>query len=127
MFVQSIERSVVEHKVFDIGTLRFTKAGTYVYEMREVDQVPAGFTFDPSLYTLTIEVTEVSGVLKQTAVVTKNNGTTPEAGMVYVNKYVKPLETSTSTGGATTTACADGLYLCADGIACLSLAGYTCQ
>ena len=24
-------------------------------------------------------------------------------------------------------ACADGLYLCADGIACLSLAGYTCQ
>ena len=25
------------------------------------------------------------------------------------------------------TACADGLYLCADGIACPSLAGYTCQ
>ena len=24
-------------------------------------------------------------------------------------------------------ACADGLYLCADGIACPSLAGYTCQ
>lgn len=90
-------------KLFDVGKLRFTTPGTYVYEMRELDQVPAGFSFDPSLYTLTIYVTEVDGVLTQKAVITKNNGTAEEAGIVYVNKYSKP-DGATTGSTATTSA-----------------------
>ena len=90
-------------KLFDIGKLLFTKPGTYVYEMRELDQVPAGFSYDPSLYTLTIHVTEVNGVLTQKAVITKNNGTAEEAGIVYVNKYSKPEGSTTGSTAAGTT------------------------
>ena len=44
--------------IYDFGTITFTEAGTYQYNIFEGDSMPAGITKDNSTYTVTFVVTE---------------------------------------------------------------------
>ena len=54
-----------EAKSFNFGTATFTKAGTYVFEVREVapDQPAGGMTYDGHVYTVTVKIADQGGQL----------------------------------------------------------------
>ncbi len=85
--------------IFDGAT--FTEAGTYVYTVYESDSVPAGFSKDPSVYTVTVEVTDDESIAKlQSAVtITKEGQTVNE---IRFNNNYNPAEATLSFSGKKT-------------------------
>ncbi len=75
----------------------YTQAGTYVYTLHEVDGNRAGITYDDSVYTITVEVTDDEAVAKLSAQVTitrtSNDETTNVDYIEFKNHYV-PTETT---------------------------------
>ncbi len=85
----------------DFGEIKFNERGIYAYTIAEAQNVPAGFTYDDEVYTLTVTVTDdyASGKLVATTKITDKSGR--DAQMVFDNSY-DPDETSISLFGKKT-------------------------
>ena len=69
---------------FQFDAITYTKAGTYEYKISEVDLDRDGYTYDATVYTVTVTVTDENGVLQaQVAGV----GTVQAPEVKFVNKY----------------------------------------
>lgn len=98
---------------FHFGDIKFTKTGTYLYEVAEkTDKLPAGVSAKTSPKTVEIDVTYEQGALKA-------NVKLPEGGLEFVNEYgakdatVSLIGTKTivtATKGLTAPALNDGDY-----------------
>lgn len=69
---------------FKLEPVTFTKAGTYYYTIIEKDTELGGVTYDETVYTVKVEVTDAGGYLE--ADVTYLNGS-DEADVVFENTY----------------------------------------
>lgn len=69
---------------FKLEPVTFTKVGTYYYTIVEVDTELGGVTYDETVYTVKVNVTDAGGYLK--ADVTYLNGNA-EAEVVFENNY----------------------------------------
>ena len=73
----------------EFGEMWFDKAGTYVYEISEVDTKAANYKYDSTVYTLTVDVKEVKDGTQVKLVKTE----TVEGGdgqIVFTNEYKEP-------------------------------------
>ncbi len=78
----------------DFGTVKFTEEGTYIYTIREVQENLGGFTYDSSVYTVTVEVTDNTDEAKlEITSVKTTDSENKEAEAIFDNKY-NPKETS---------------------------------
>lgn len=72
--------------IFQFGEIVYTVPGTYVYEISEVNQGQEGYTYDKSVYQVTVTVTDEGGQLRaQTAGLDKvvfNNSYKPAAAVL---------------------------------------------
>jgi len=69
---------------FHFAALTFDTAGTYVYTVREKQENHGGVTWDDTVYTVTVTVTDqLDGTLKATYIVTGGNG----ADLIFENDY----------------------------------------
>ncbi|WP_346707433.1 FctA domain-containing protein [Massilistercora timonensis] len=80
-----------------ISSATYTEPGTYVYDIKENPNGVGGITYDDSIYTVTVDVTDDgSGKLAAKTSITKD-GTAADA-IVFDNSY-DPAETGLSIGG----------------------------
>ena len=80
-----------------INSATYTEPGTYVYDIKETPNGVGGITYDDSIYTVTVNVTDDgSGKLAAETSITKD-GTAADA-IVFDNSY-DPAETGLSIGG----------------------------
>ncbi len=71
---------------FSFGTITFKEAGTFVYTITEVDGGDARYTYDKSVYTVTVTVTDNSeGKLSATYQMVKDN--MPSTEIVFRNGF----------------------------------------
>ena len=71
----------------DFGTLTFTKAGEYVFEIYEVPTGAAGVAYDASVYVVTIVVTDNGGALNASETVMKLGSADAQDAIVFENIY----------------------------------------
>lgn len=82
---------ITDTGMMDFGKITFTKAGTYVYTLSELNDGLLGFIYDTSGYTLTIEaVEENNAIIIASAVLTKNGEPTDGTVAVFTNRYEEP-------------------------------------
>lgn len=94
-----IARALVENTEGGIVTLftnvKYTQVGTYVYTVHEVGGNRAGITYDDSVYTITVEVTDNESVAKLSAKVTiekAKDGTSKEVDHIEFDNGYNPKE-----------------------------------
>lgn len=88
---------------FHFGDIKFTKTGTYLYEVAEkTDKLPAGVSAKTSPKTVEIDVTYEQGALKA-------NVKLPEGGLEFVNEYGAKDATVSLTGAKTIVTATKGL------------------
>lgn len=81
-----------------INSATYTEPGTYIYNIQETPNGVGGITYDDSIYTVTVDVTDDgSGKLAAETSITKADGTAADA-IVFDNSY-DPAETGLSIGG----------------------------
>ena len=81
-----------------INSATYTEPGTYIYNIQEKSNGVGGITYDDSIYTVTVDVTDDgSGKLAAETSITKADGTAADA-IVFDNSY-DPAETGLSIGG----------------------------
>lgn len=68
-----------------LGTIRYTKAGTYRYTVTESANDTSGWIYDPAVYTITVTVTEENGALQADTAITKDGA--PAGSLAFVNRY----------------------------------------
>lgn len=95
-------RTIMGAGSFEFGEMEFEEIGTYVYELRELPTDAKNFTFDPTLYTITVKITREDSQLVKEVIYTKNNGTEALAKLVYTNTYKAPPPPIPRTGESTT-------------------------
>ena len=82
---------------YEFGEMWYDKAGEWVYEISEVNDGIEGYTYDDTVYTLTVKVEEVADgtqvKLVKTETVEGGDGT-----IVFTNKYEKKPEPAPKTG-----------------------------
>lgn len=71
---------------FNFGAIHYTQAGTYVYEIKEVGEGLGGITYDETVYTVTVEVTETNGGFSVTVTYEKNQE--PVQDVIFQNTYI---------------------------------------
>lgn len=78
-----------EIKSFNFGTATFTKAGTYVFEVREVapDQPADGMTYDGQTYTVTVKVTDEGGKLIVQSTTYSDEAAHDVEAATFINTY----------------------------------------
>lgn len=72
------------------GTLSidYSRPGTFHYQLRENAGTAEGYTYDDTVYDVTVVVTsDGSGALSVAAVLSKDGGATKEPGIVFENAY----------------------------------------
>lgn len=79
----------------EIGTLKFTEAGEYVYSVYESNGGKSGWKYDTAVYTITFKVTEKDGKLSCERTILKNSKETKD--LEFVNKYSKPSHSNYTT------------------------------
>ena len=70
---------------FSFGEMRFTVPGTYTYTVRELPGDALGYTYDGSVYAVTVEITDVDGALA--AQVRYEKGEEAGERALFVNRY----------------------------------------
>lgn len=70
----------------EAGTITFTEPGTYGYTISEVNGGIPGYTYDKTVYTMTVKVTEENGHLQQSTQYQKADGTAASA-MSFTNTF----------------------------------------
>ncbi len=77
--------------------IKYTKAGTYVYEISEVAGTDKSCTYDKTVYTVTVTVTEnMDGTLSAKSAITTGNKTA--SSILFTNSYPKAEKKAPSTG-----------------------------
>ncbi len=78
----------------NFGNIKFTKAGTYNFEIKETKGSEQGYTYDESVWTLTVVVVDNESQLEvQSYNYSKADGTTSNDGAAFTNTYnVSPTE-----------------------------------
>ena len=78
-----------EAKSFNFGTATFTKAGTYVFEVREVapDQPAGGMTYDGHVYTVTVKIADQGGQLYVQSTTYSDEGARDVNAATFINTY----------------------------------------
>lgn len=71
----------------EFGQMTFTKAGTYVYRVREIDDGIEGYAYDGSVYLMTYTVSEENGALKAERVIARNGAEYSDEALVFTNIY----------------------------------------
>ena len=85
------------------GTITFTLAGTYKFEITEEKGDIKGMTYDETVWTVIIEVEDKGGKLEATVKYEASNDETSDEAAEFVNNYDKPEEpTPTPTPVVTT-------------------------
>ena len=90
---QSSQKTVKVHGQgsASFGAITFTAPGTYVYEVSEVNARLSGYTYDTNVYTVTIKVDNVDGVLS--AAISAQNSSKQSVKwdeLVFTNTYKDP-------------------------------------
>ena len=70
---------------FQFGAITFTKVGVYTYEITERDLEKNGYSYDETIHTVTVTVTDTNGQLQASV---EGIGTITEPTIKFVNKYV---------------------------------------
>ena len=70
----------------EAGTITFTEPGDYGYTVSEVDGGASGYSYDKTVYTMEVRVTEADGRLWQTTRYARDDGTTVPA-MGFTNTF----------------------------------------
>jgi pilin isopeptide linkage protein len=78
----------------EFGDMTFTQAGTYVYTVTEINTQEEGYTYDASVYTLTVVVTEENGELKVSQRNLEMDGEARDE-IVFTNHYDAPYDDKT--------------------------------
>ena len=91
-----IEGNTPPHKAtFDAIT--FTKAGEYTFAISETKGSIAGITYDTTVYTVTVTVTDVDGQLTAEVAYSDNKGHTDLPDITFTNTYTpKPVDVEVS-------------------------------
>ncbi len=78
-----------EAKSFDFGTATFTRAGTYVFGVREVapDQPAGGMTYDGRTYTVTVKVADEGGKLVVQSTTYSDEAARDVEAATFINTY----------------------------------------
>lgn len=78
-----------EAKSFNFGTAMFTKAGTYVFEVREVapDQPAGGMTYDGHVYTVTVKIADQGGQLYVQSTTYSDEAARDVEAATFINTY----------------------------------------
>lgn len=78
-----------ETKSFNFGTATFTKAGTYVFKVREVtpDQPAGGMTYDGQTYTVTVKVADEGGKLVVQSTTYSDEAARDVKATTFINTY----------------------------------------
>lgn len=78
-----------EAKSFNFGTATFTKAGTYVFEVREVapDQPAGGMTYDGHVYTVTMKIADQGGQLYDQSTTYSDEAARDVEAATFINTY----------------------------------------
>ena len=77
----------------DFGQIKYDRVGTYRYTISEIIVSRTGWTYDRTVYNLTVTVTEHEGRLVAEKALTKADGAPATSGKaVFTNKYKKPEE-----------------------------------
>lgn len=86
---------------FQFDAITFTKVGTYTYEIAEKNLNKNGYTYDSTVYTVTVTVTDLGdGLLKATV---DGLGTVQAPTVKFVNKYApKAVDTTLGINGELT-------------------------
>ncbi len=79
----------------NFGTMDFSLPGTYTYTVAETAASTEGFTYDSTVYTLTVSVSDTNGVLS--AVADYKKGSVSVQNMTFSNTYVIPTRTLSGT------------------------------
>lgn len=72
----------------EVGTIRFTKPGEYVYTISEKNTGLSGYTYDTTTYVITYTVVSENGVLKVARTILANGQEYMKA--TFTNKYSSP-------------------------------------
>lgn len=70
----------------EAGTITFTEPGDYSYTISEVNGEVSGYTYDKTVYTMTVKVTEENGQLQKFTQFVKADGTAVSA-MSFTNTF----------------------------------------
>lgn len=84
---QRLEKTIKGAGSVEFGWMTYMKAGTYVYELGEVDTGTAGYTYDKAEYTMTVVITEGKDGFEKD--VTYKKGSKSVSKMTFTNKYDK--------------------------------------
>lgn len=78
-----------EAKSFNFGTATFTKAGTYVFEVREVapDQPAGGMTYDGHVYAVTVKIADQGGQLYVQSTTYSDEAARDVNAATFINTY----------------------------------------
>lgn len=72
--------------VFQFGTITYTTVGEYTYQINEVNSGEKGYSYDDTIYAVTVKVTDEDGALKASVTGLKNDDDTER--IVFTNGYV---------------------------------------
>ena len=84
----------------EIGPITYTHPGVYRYEIWQEAEAKAHFTYDETVYTVTVSVTNTEDGGLTALVKARKNGEEEKTEIVFVNRYNKPADPgSTEDGG----------------------------
>ena len=72
-----------------LGTVTFAEAGDYVYTITEIDGGKAGWTYDNTVYTLTVKVSRQGGNLVAQTTLTTQRGNEEDTAF-FANQWEEP-------------------------------------
>lgn len=73
----------------DFGNITYTQAGVYTYKIHERQESLKGYTFDKTIYTMTVTVTDNKGTLEAERVINVLDGKKADKA-VFTNQYKSP-------------------------------------
>jgi pilin isopeptide linkage protein len=86
--------SIEGEGTIEFGKIDYTKAGTYEYRCYEIDKGEDGYTYDKTVYTMRVVVTEaVDGFKVEQAIVDKNGK--EHDSLTFENTYKEPAKPAT--------------------------------
>ena len=87
----------------EFGFSTYTEAGIFTYKVYEQKETITGYTFDKTMYTMTVTVTESDGELAAKRVILRDDGRTVDE-MLFTNAYRAPDKGTLQPGRSRTVA-----------------------
>ena len=83
----------------EIGPITYTHPGVYRYEVWQEAEAKAHFTYDETVYTVTVSVTNTEDGGLTALVKARKNGEEDKTEIVFVNRYNKPADPANPDDG----------------------------